>query len=66
LASDPHLKTAASPMLRGLLVGDPVGMLFCNHAVEVDRAAAELPVRRRKPNRDLAVILAPARMGSTV
>ena len=36
-------------MLRGLAVGDPVGMLFCNHVGEVDQAASELSVRLREP-----------------
>jgi hypothetical protein len=35
-------ETAASPILRGLLVGDPVGMLFRNHIEELDQTAAEL------------------------
>ena len=35
------VETAASPILRGLLVGDPVGMLFCNHVEELDQTAAE-------------------------
>ena len=36
------VETAASPILRGLLVDDPVGMLFCNHVEELDQTAAEL------------------------
>jgi hypothetical protein len=36
-------------MLLWLLVGDPVGMLFCNHVKEVDQTAAELCGRLRKP-----------------
>lgn len=35
------VETAASPILRGLRVGDPVGMLFCNHVEELDQTAAE-------------------------
>ena len=43
------VETAASPILRGLLVGDPVGMLFCNHVEELDQTAAELRGRLFNP-----------------
>jgi hypothetical protein len=41
--------------LRGLLVGDPVGMLFCNHIEELDQTAAEPRGRPFKPQAQRAL-----------
>jgi hypothetical protein len=41
--------------LRGLLVGDPVGMLFCNHVEELDQTAAEPRGRPFKPQAQRAL-----------
>jgi hypothetical protein len=49
------VETAASPILRGLLVGDPVGMLLCNHVEELDQTAAEPRGQLLKPGAQRAL-----------
>jgi hypothetical protein len=51
------VETAAGPILRRLLVGDPVGMLSCNHVEELDQTAAELRARLFKPQAQRALAL---------
>jgi hypothetical protein len=51
------VETAASPILRGLLVGDPVGMLFRNHVEELDQTASELLGQLFKPQAQCALAL---------
>ena len=49
------VETAASPILPGLLVGDPVGMLFRNHVEERDQTAPELRGRLFDPQAQRAL-----------
>jgi hypothetical protein len=49
------VETAASPISRGLLVGDPVGMLSRNHVEALDQTAAELRGRLFNPQAQRAL-----------
>jgi hypothetical protein len=49
------IETVASPILRGLLVGDPVGMLSCDHVEELDQTAAEPRGQPFKPQAQRAL-----------